>query len=229
MTKARTGLFIVGALCLIAGTTVNAASINRCVVGDKVIYSDQPCPSGATSSALSVQAPAPRDSEADRLQNESNLGHLAVGQTARQVELAWGAPRSKNIDTGTSGRREQWVYERPGGTTYVYIVDGHLSSVSLHEESGGHKYVPEVPVAPTQAELEAADREAKSGERRFVGKGISKAGIVTTIGAPDSVSLVNGNECWSYTATPQDQQTNTRICFDDRGRAVDVRRDVVPR
>ncbi len=47
--------------------------------------------------------------------------------------------------------------------------------MSLHEESGGHKYVPEVPIAPTRAELEAADREAKSGERRFVGKGISKA------------------------------------------------------
>ncbi len=91
MADARFGL----AACLgIFVLTANAATINRCVVGDKVIYSDQPCPSGATSSALSVHTGAARlrsGSSAERIESRSSCrwsdrasGRACMGRAAKQ-------------------------------------------------------------------------------------------------------------------------------------------------
>lgn len=111
------------AVILAAGISSSAiADVYRCTEAGKTVYSDRPCQGGT---AATVAVPSRNaDPPAVNPQSEANMGRLVVGQTPLQVEMAWGRPKAKNVDTGSSGRTEQWVYERPDGTTYVYFRSG---------------------------------------------------------------------------------------------------------
>ena len=196
------------------------AQVYKCNEGGRVVYADRPCAGAAKPMDIRVTPESPDAVLATRLQSEANLGRLAVGQTARQVEQAWGTPKKKNIDTGTSGTREQWVYERKEGTTYyVYIRDGRLDSVSQHQEVPGN-VTPPPPLAvtqPTRQEIEAVERASKADERRFVTEGATMNAVRTRIGAPDTRDFVSTGsgvaECWGYAPTARDAQTWTTVCF----------------
>jgi Domain of unknown function (DUF4124) len=219
----RTFLIVLGC-CL---TSHAAGQVYRCTEGGKTVYSDRPCPGGAT---VSIPAPSQSaDPASGNPQYESNMGRIVVGQTARQVELAWGRPKAKNVDTGSSGRTEQWVYERPTGTAYVYFREGVVSSFSERVDSSKASSIhAPAPVArePTRAELTAQDRADKAGERKVIRERASQSAVLQRIGEPDTKTFVGLQECWYYTATRLDPQTNTRICFDTSGFVFDVDRAV---
>jgi hypothetical protein len=44
------------------------------------------------------------------------------------------------------------------------------------------------------------------------------------VGGPESKTFLGATECWYYSATPRDAQTNTKICFDSSGFVFDVER-----
>jgi hypothetical protein len=50
---------------------------------------------------------------------------VAIGMTAPQVRLAWGAPESINTTTYASGDHDQWVY----GANYVYLENGIVTAM----------------------------------------------------------------------------------------------------
>jgi hypothetical protein len=51
---------------------------------------------------------------------------VAIGMTAPQVRLAWGAPESINTTTYASGDHDQWVY---GTGYYVYLENGIVTAM----------------------------------------------------------------------------------------------------
>ena len=203
-------------LVLTAGLSlVAAADVYRCTEAGKTVYSDQPC-QGAAAATVPVPVPA-RSAEPSAIspQSEANMGRIALGQTPLQVEMAWGRPKARNIDTGTAGRTEQWVYDRQDGTAYVYFRGGLVSSVSVRSKGSSATSV-DVPMAtqPTREELSGNERAAKAAERRFIRDGMGSGDVLKRIGEPDSKSLAGLQECWYYATTRLDPQTNTTICFD---------------
>jgi hypothetical protein len=195
------------------------AQVYKCTEGGRTVYADKPCASDAKAIDVPTAPLSPEAAESAKLQSEANVGRLAVGQTTRQVQTAWGTPRTKNIDTRASGKEEQWVYDRKEGTTYVYIRDGKVVSVSQHQDATGVPPAPvqQLPPSATRAELEAQERADKAGERRFVLKGAPAAGLIGRIGVPEAKQFVpvgrTFGECWFYSPARLDPQTQTTICF----------------
>lgn len=211
--------------------TASAAGVYRCTEGGKSIYSDKPCPSSATAS-VAIPVPSSRgdDPSASAInpQHESNMGRVVVGQTPVQVEMAWGKPRTKNIDTGSSGRTEQWVYERQDGTVYVYFRGGRVASYSQNQSVKpiAQESRPDpTPRFVSRAELEAQERADKAGERKFISVGTGSGRVLAKIGEPESKTFNGLTECWHYSPTKLDQQTVTSVCLDG-GRVYDVQRTV---
>jgi hypothetical protein len=203
-----------------------SADVYRCIEDGKTIYSDRPCQAG-TASTVVVPPRIGTTAAAINPQHEANMGRIAIGQTPLQVEMVWGAPKRKNIDTRTSGRTDQWVYERPNGTTYVYFQAGIVSSISEHSDRANAAGVDSTePPPPTRAEIEAQVRANSAGERRFLGDGMHQATILNRIGEPDSKSFSGIVECWIYNPTRLDPQTATRICFGLEGTAINIERKV---
>jgi hypothetical protein len=213
-------------LALAAGlSSVATADVYRCTEAGKTVYSDQPC-QGAASATVSVPARS-ADPRVTSPQSEANMGRIAVGQTPLQVEMAWGRPKGRNIDTGAAGRTEQWVYDRQDGTAYVYFRGGLVSSVSVRSEAPGATAVAvPVTIQPTRDELSGNERAAKAAERRFIRDGMGSGDVLKRLGEPDSRSLAGLQECWYYAATRLDPQTNTTICFDLSGSVFNVDRRV---
>jgi hypothetical protein len=63
---------------------------------------------------------------------------IMVGMNERQVELAWGSPRTKNVTRVGAGVNAQWVYDL---NHTLYFVDGGLVSVQSSdsaEPDGGY-------------------------------------------------------------------------------------------
>jgi hypothetical protein len=214
---------IAAAIFAACAYSIASAEVFRCTEGGKTVYSDRPCQADAATTVL--VPPRSTDPVAINPQHEANLGRLAIGQTPLQVEMVWGRPKAKNIDTGSSGRTEQWVYERPDGTFYVYFRGGLVSNYSQQSEGArvpGND--PPVLREPTQAEIDAQIRADKAGERRFIGDGIHQSVVLSRIGEPDSKIVGVIVECWLYNATRLDAQTNTKICFGLDGTVINVER-----
>lgn len=76
----------------------------------------------------------------------------------------------------------------------------------------------------TQAEIGAQYRADNAGDRKFIRERMGQAIVLKRIGEPDSKSFVGNLECWYYSATRLDPQTNTRVCFEVSGYVFDVER-----
>lgn len=206
-----------------------AADVYRCETNGKVSYRDKPCGSDASASVVRIEPPPPTSTAPDEIARAAaNNGRVVAGQTAAQVEMVLGRPESRNIDSGTRGYTEQWVYRQGDDSTYVYFRDGKVSSVNEHRREDGRKPPGSSPissVAPTVAEIEQAERANKAGERRFVSKGAPSSDLLRRLGPPQSKDYVNGGECWNYSPDVQDSQTRTRICFAN-GIVYDVERSI---
>lgn len=191
------------------------ADVYRCTVDGRSVYSDRPCATGETRQVPVAPGPSADASKAAYLQREASLGRVAVGQTARQVELAWGRPTSVNVDTRPSGKTEQWVYRKGDSDAYVYIENGIVSSMSTHSRDGSAVPAIAAPRVPTQEEREAAERQEKAGERKFVTESqrLSPGAVRAKLGEPNHKSYNGGAETWTYLPTNGDPQTITIVTF----------------
>ena len=146
---------------------VAAANVFKCLVDGKVVYADAPC--GDNAKSIAVPATAGSDgaaadaTEPYELQREAGMGRVVVGQTASQVRQAWGDPMSVNVETDASGRMEQWLYERNGATSIVYIRGGKVTSLSTGP-GGGDNTTP----------VESAPKPTEEGDRGAGARGQSR-------------------------------------------------------
>ncbi len=215
----RLAVWLLCGMCL---PSIGYAQVYRCTVDGKVSFSDTPCRDGHEV----ITAPtSPRDGIPLNPQAEANLGHVVVGQTPQQVQQAWGAPKTKRIDTDATGKTERWIYDRPGGSAMVNFTDGKVAS--LNEQQGptpsANTSANPNPVAvaqapePSKEEIDGRERAAKAGERRFVRENTPLTEVRQRIGEPDSKEMRDAGECWYYAPTPLDSQTSTTLCFDLSG------------
>lgn len=139
--------------------TANSWAINRCKTPNGFVYQDLPCAgehestkvntSGAGKAETSDSAPGgywKRESErqkqqeqddaqaraqAEKLQSAIENKRVFRGMTADQVIRSWGKPDKINSTITSSGKSEQWIYERGsiGNTQYLYMDNGILSSM----------------------------------------------------------------------------------------------------
>jgi len=223
---------VVAAILGMLSSSTFAGQVYRCTVAGSVVYADNPCDDAGKAVSVSV---VPRAAEQPtglstpepyQLQHEAGMGRVAVGQTADQVRQAWGDPKSINVDTNSRGRTDQWVYARDGVDSYVYLQNGHVTSVSTQASSVSVPPTVAAPFPQTQAELEAQERADKAGERRFVRAHWSRGRVLDAIGPPER--NINNGESWIYMPTTKDIQTVTTVVFDG-DYVFDVKRDVVNR
>ena len=154
-------------------SSTQALAVFKCAgAGGNVTYQETPCAEGGgrridakSSTGQSVAAsslaagPGKGQSAADynRIVTAMANGEPAIGMTREQLAHAMGNPHRAN--TGQYGERhhDQLIYERPGGTIYVYIRDDKVSSI---QTSAGYK-TPQKN-CPTALEIRNAETAAGS-------------------------------------------------------------------
>lgn len=202
------------------------AEVYRCTESGKTVYSDRPC-SGGTAATVAMPPPSTASPGSVNPQYEANMGRIAIGQTALQVEIAWGRPKTKNIETRGAGPTEQWTYERQDGAYAISFRNGLVSDFARQPTEVRPRQRDEpAPRELNKADLEAQIRAERAGERKFLGSGIHQADVLNRIGEPDSKALSGIVECWIYNPTKLDWQTSTKICFGLEGTAISVDRRV---
>jgi hypothetical protein len=223
-------LFVVAFPC-IAASGPSAAEIFRCVVDERVVYSDRPC--GGQSTKVQVEAaPAVPPTQAQTLQREAGLGRVVVGMTPAQVQQAWGQPAEISSEDSGSGPNESWSYDRSGETTTVRFEGGKVAKISKVRS-----ITPRAPaVAPvatqlTITEMEENERAQKANERRFLQPGMTQEEVRGKIGPPADRKILATRfglaDCWTYPPSPRDQQALTTLCFSTTDtRLVTIDRDI---
>jgi hypothetical protein len=106
-----------------------------------------------------VAGPGKGQSAADynRIVTAMANGEPAIGMTREQLTQAMGQPHRANLGQYGDSRQDQLIYERPGGTLYVYIRDEKVSSI---QNSVGYKRPPRN--CPSSLEIRNAETAAGS-------------------------------------------------------------------
>jgi hypothetical protein len=208
------------------------AAVYRCVVDGRAVYSDRQCGSQATKVEIEPSA-ITKPTDAQMLQSESNLGHVLVGMTTTQTELAWGRPREIISESDGSGSVQRWIYARSEEVVTVHFAEGKVAKIASVKTLSPP---PAIAAAPTSgqltlSELEARERDEKAGERRFARIGMVQEEVRGKLGPPSDRqvrnTLMGVGDCWTYQAAPRDPETETTICFSvDYLRAMSVDRVV---
>jgi Domain of unknown function (DUF4124) len=213
------GTTILRCLCLgfVAVSGPLAAEVYRCTTDGRVVYSDRPC--SGPSTKIEIEQPlAPKSNEAQRLQNEANLGHVVVGMTAAQTEQAWGRPREISSENDKTGSIERWSYDRPSGTVILQFDGGKVSKISSVKSLSPAAAPAPAPTGQlTISEMEERERVDKGGERRFAHAGMTQAEVRGKLGPPSDRQVQNTRmgvaDCWTYEPVRSDPQTLTTLCF----------------
>jgi outer membrane protein assembly factor BamE (lipoprotein component of BamABCDE complex) len=193
-----------------------SAEVYRCTVDGRVIYTDQPCGNQGTKISID-SAPTPTIGESINLQNEANLGHIAIGMTPTQVRQAWGSPAEITTERDNAGATEYWTYNRAGETTRISFQNGAVSKIAQTQKLVSSTAAAEPASALTVSQMEDQERFEKAGERRFMRPGMTQADVRGKLGPPSSRVVRPASfgmaDCWSYDPTPRDAQTLTILCF----------------
>lgn len=133
--------FAVAILFALCGTP--ALAVYKCAeAGGRPTFQDVPCAgSGKKIDARPALARTVPEQPVDpaaaiaKLQLEADvaaairLHRPTVGMTLAQLKDAMGSPSQINESDVEGVRRDQWIFERPGGTWYVLPIDGVVRSV----------------------------------------------------------------------------------------------------
>ena len=193
-----------------------SAEIYRCTVDGRVVYTDHPC--GVQSTKIPIEpAPPARSIEAVNLQYEANLGRIAVGMTAAQVEQAWGRPVEIATERDSGGSADHWTYNRAGEITKISFQNGKVSKIAKTQTLAQPAAAGEQTSSLTISKLEDRERRDKAAERRFMRPGMAQEEMRGKLGPP-SDRVVRATsfgiaDCWSYEPAPRDAQTLTTLCF----------------
>jgi hypothetical protein len=193
-----------------------SAEIYRCTVDGRVVYTDHPC--GVQSTKIPIEpAPPARSIDAVNLQYEANLGRIAMGMTAAQVEQAWGRPVEITAEQDSGGSADHWTYNRAGEITKISFQNGKVSKIAKTQTLAQPAAAAEQTPSLTVSELEDRERRDKAAERRFMRSGMTQEEVRGKLGPP-SDRVVRATsfgiaDCWSYEPAPRDAQTLTTLCF----------------
>lgn len=217
--EAGIGTSISRCLCLgfIAVSGAAAAEVYRCTIDGRVVYSDHPC--GSQSTKIEIEpALAPKPNEAQRLQNEANLGRVVVGMTPAQTEQAWGRPREISSENDKTGSVERWSYDRTNSVAIVQFEGGKVAKISsVRSLPQPLVDAPALTGPLTVSEMEARERAEKAPERRFAHAGMTQAEVRGKLGPPSDHQVRNTRmgvaDCWTYDPVAGDPQTLTTLCF----------------
>jgi outer membrane protein assembly factor BamE (lipoprotein component of BamABCDE complex) len=193
-----------------------SAEIYRCTVDGRVVYTDHPC--GAQSTKIPIQpAPPARSIEAVNLQDEANLGRIAVGMTAAQVEQAWGRPAEITSERDSGGSADHWTYNRAGEITKISFQNSKVFKIAKTQTLAQPAAAAEQTPSLTISELEDRERRDKAAERRFMRPGMTQEEVRGKLGPPSDrvvrATSFGVADCWSYEPAPRDAQTLTTVCF----------------
>jgi hypothetical protein len=193
-----------------------SAEIYRCTVDGRVVYTDHPC--GVQSTKIPIEpAPPARSIEAVDLQNEANLGRIAVGMSAAQIEQAWGRPAEITIERDSGGSADHWTYNRAGELTKISFQNGKVSRITKTQTLAQPAAAAEQTSSLTISELEDRERRDKAAERRFMRPGMAQEEVRGKLGPPSDrvvrATSFGVADCWSYEPAPRDAQTLTTLCF----------------
>lgn len=161
--------------CMVCAQPVWA--INKCTGPDgKTVFQDTPCAGGkgqlievrpASGRSPLAQPEAGQDTKQRIARTETdskimeaiNLRQPMVGMNKAQLEQAMGAPNVVNTDNYQGRLRDQYVFERPDRTWYVYTRDGIVESFQHRPAAvatGG------ATICPSPAEIRDAEVSASS-------------------------------------------------------------------
>jgi len=193
-----------------------SAEVYRCTVDGRVIYTDHPC--GVQSTKIPIEPGPPAGPiEAVNLQYEANLGHVAVGMTATQVEQAWGRPTEITTEHDGGASAQHWTFNRAGEITKISFQNGKVSKIAKTQTLAQPAAAAEQAPSLTLSELEDRERRDKAAERRFMRPGMTPEEVRGKLGPPSDrvvrATSFGVADCWSYEPAPRDAQTLTTLCF----------------
>lgn len=135
------------------------AQINKCMVGGKTIYQQEPCgKDGSVGSELKVAAPSTAEGfslspelkslrddyiKAQKELDEAIAKHCAdkkfdapefgMSEADLQCIKRFRKPEKINVTTTAHGETKQYVFRERGRTTYVYFRNGKLETVQSQQ------------------------------------------------------------------------------------------------
>lgn len=124
-----------------------AAAMFKCQAADgKTTFQEIPC-AGASEKQTSVRtyvpppdpsAPPERPAAERSAVNQAIVGSYPVrGMSLKELQTAMGNPSRVNTGDYPGGYNEQRIYERDGGTIYVYTENGIVRSIQTTENPRG--------------------------------------------------------------------------------------------
>jgi hypothetical protein len=160
---------------------VQALAVFKCTgPGGAVTYQETPCAVGgvrlaadsSTGRAVATSVPSgsgagPSAAANNRILTAMANGEPAIGMTREQLVQTLGHPQRANLGQYGDSRQDQLIYERPGGTLYVYIRDEKVRSI---QNSLGYKSPPKNCPSPLEirnAETAAGSITLSDDERRL--------------------------------------------------------------
>ena len=113
------------------------AQVYKCTEGGQTVYKDRPCvPTDRNAGKIEVRGgtlSSPEDLEREAFRTKIMTAvanrRVFVGMPASDARRSWGNPTKINRDIYGSGAKEQWIYERRGGTQYIYVEDGRVTAL----------------------------------------------------------------------------------------------------
>lgn len=128
--------------CIVALAALPSWAAYKCVGSDgRTTFQELPCAASATQSAVRVAPPPPASSgTVERSASERSAINVAIlqsyplrGMTLKELQQAMGNPTRINTGDYDGGYTEQRIYERAGGTIYVYTDNGIVRSIQTTE------------------------------------------------------------------------------------------------
>lgn len=120
-------------ILLCFATSTPAFALYKCV--DKrglVAYQERPCEAkGTAGQEIELNIPKNKASSSGFTRKK-----IAVGMMEQEVIEAWGRPTHINTTVRSGSKSEQWVYRSLGGSEYVYLTDGIVTSIQTPFGSG---------------------------------------------------------------------------------------------
>lgn len=131
-----------------------------CEGGTQLVQKPKPAmPATETGTPPGAEAPV-IDSTAI---NRAIVGSYPVrGMTLKELQQAMGAPTRVNAGDYASAYREQRIYERPGGTYYVYTENGFVAAIQFTQAIRPAAPVQQARACPGELDIRNAEVSANS-------------------------------------------------------------------
>lgn len=148
-----------------------AAAVYKCQTADgKTAFQEIPCASAEKQTDVrTFAAPAASPASNERSPamtaaiNQAIVGSYAIrGMNLKELQSAIGEPTRTNTGDYQGGFTEQRIYERSGGTIYVYTENGIVRSIQTTESPRRAEPVQQARYCPSAHEIKNEEVSANS-------------------------------------------------------------------